>query len=286
MIIDAHYHLEERMQTLPQLLAQMDKHHIARIALIATMNDPFPWNVTTNTTSTFLRTLLDSRLRERGLHLYNSTVTADGKFDLLGKHYAIYPTPDNGLVVRAMQAHPGRFYGWIFVNPSAADPFAELERWVMQPGWIGVKSHPFWHRYPVKLLDPVAGYCAENGLPLLVHLGGDAERGDFRCLPDRHPKLKIVYAHAGIPFYRELWEYARDKPNIYVDLSADSYVDQRVRLAAIHTLGAQRCLAGTDGPYCNADHGKMVENIARLPITDAEKECVLGGNLERIRAEG
>ncbi len=285
MIIDAHYHLEERMQPLTALLEQMDKHKIGRIALIATQCDPLPWDMTSNTGSIFLRTLLDSRLREKGLQLYRSTVTADGKFNVLGKHYAIYPVPDNATVARAMQAHPDRFKGWIFVNPGAADPFPELEKWDTQPGWIGVKSHPFWHRYPVKLLDGVAGYCAEKHWPLLVHLGGDIECGDFRYLPERHPTLKIVYAHAGVPFYRELWNYARDQPNIFVDLSSDAYVDNRVRLTVIRQLGAQRCLVGTDGPYCNADHGKMVENILRLPITDADKECVLGGNFQALTGE-
>jgi predicted TIM-barrel fold metal-dependent hydrolase len=282
MIIDAHYHLEERMQPLAQLLARMDKQNIQRIALIATVCDPLPWDTVTKGASVILRALLTSRLRGAGMKLYTDLVTVDGNFNVLGKHYGIYNMPDNSSVARAMQVHPDRFYGWIFVNPSASDPFAELGKWATRPGWIGVKSHPFFHRYPVKLLDAVAGYCAENNLLLLVHLGSDAERGDFRYLPDRHPKLKIVYAHAGLPFYREVWEYGRDHPNVFVDLSSDSYVNQRLRLAAIRALGARRCLAGTDGPYCNADHGKTVRQILRLPITDAEKECVLGGNFQSL----
>ena len=51
-----------------------------------------------------------------------------------------------------MRAHPDRFWGWVFVNPRAADPQAELERWAGEPGWIGVKAHPFWHRWPCFVL--------------------------------------------------------------------------------------------------------------------------------------
>lgn len=35
MIIDAHYHLEERLETVQELLTQMDQHGLHRVALIA-----------------------------------------------------------------------------------------------------------------------------------------------------------------------------------------------------------------------------------------------------------
>ncbi len=281
MIIDAHYHLEEQMQTVPQLLEQMDRHGISRVALIPVIGAPFPWTSVTEKASALMRVALTRHWRA-GMKFYNDTVTEKGEFSLLGKIFPIYPVPRNEPVAQALQAHPDRFWGWILVNPSAADPLAEMEKWVTKPGWIGVKSHPFWHRYPVARLDDVAAVCAENSLPLLVHLGGTAERGDFRYLPQRHPKLRIVYAHAGVPFYRELWDYAQDKPNIYVDLSSTSYVSAGIRRGAIKALGAHRCLAGTDGPYCNADHGQMIQDIRRLPIGESEQECILGGNFAEL----
>ena len=166
-----------------------------------------------------MRSMLTGRMRGAGLGFYRSLVTADGQFNVLGSKYAIYELPDNEKVARILRAHPDRFYGWISVNPRASDACAEAERWAGQPGWIGVKSHPFMHRYPVALLDDVAGTCSERGVPLLVHLGAEGERADFRYLPDRHRELKIVYAHAGVPAYGALWGYARDQPNVYVDLS-------------------------------------------------------------------
>ena len=41
MIIDAHYHLDERIETVDRLVDQMEKHKIDKIALIGTMVDPF-----------------------------------------------------------------------------------------------------------------------------------------------------------------------------------------------------------------------------------------------------
>ena len=41
MIVDAHYHLEERMETVDKLLDHMDRYGISRVALIPPLNTPF-----------------------------------------------------------------------------------------------------------------------------------------------------------------------------------------------------------------------------------------------------
>jgi predicted TIM-barrel fold metal-dependent hydrolase len=130
----------------------------------------------------------------------------------------------------------------------------------------------------VPLLDQVAGYCSEKGLPLLAHLGVDAGQGDFRYLPDPHPRLKIVYAHAGVPFYHELWQYARSKPNVYVDLSCGTCVGKLEMLGALQVLGVERCLFGTHGPYVHADFGQMVRAIRDLPLTGKDRDRIFCGN--------
>ena len=128
------------------------------------------------------------------------------------------------------------------------------------------------------MLDDVAAYCEEKSWPLLVHLGGDQKSGDYRYLPERHPNLKVLYAHAGVPFYQEVWSYAKGKHNVLVDLSSPPYVDEQLRISAIKALGPEKCLYGTDGPYCHTDRGNLLQEIIRLPLSDAEKERILSGN--------
>jgi len=278
-----HYHLEERLETVDRLLDQAEQHGIGRVALMAALGEP-PQVV--GVAATFaaigVKALMSTWRHGLGLLMYRSTVTADGKLWLPGRTYPIYDTPDNESVAQVMQAHPDKFYGWIFVNPGAADPFSVLEKWAGQPGWIGVKSHPFWHRYPVAMLDDVAAFCSENSLPLLVHLGGNQERGDYRYLPERHPHLKVIYAHAGVPFYREVWEYAKSRDGVFVDLSSPVYVTEPVRLGVVRALGAEKCLHGTDDPYGHSGQGRMLQEILRLPLSDADKERILGGNFRAM----
>jgi predicted TIM-barrel fold metal-dependent hydrolase len=285
MIVDAHYHLEEQMETVDALIKQMQRHSINGVALIPRMNEPFHLKGLAKKAGELLPRMLMSRLRFLGLLLYNSTVTNDGRVSTLGKKYLLYHEPDNEYIDKVIQAYPAKFYGWIFVNPKVSDPLKEMERWFGKQGWIGVKTHPFWHSYSVALLDDVAAFCEERGLPILVHLGSSREQGDYRFLPERHPKLKIIYAHAAVPLYREIWSYAKNKENIFVDLSNPLYVDQAILPTVIRALGAEKCLHGTDGPYVNATQEMMLERILRLPLSDHEKEQILGRNfLQLIQA--
>jgi len=282
VIVDAHYHLDERIEPLDSLIDQMNRHGVDRVALIPPVNDPVEFKGLGAKVGALLPTMLMGMWRGMGLRLYNSSVTREGKLSILGKTYKIYDLPNNEDVAHVLLSHPDRFYGWIFVNPVAADPISELAKWSSKPGWIGVKSHPFWHRYPISELDDVAAYCEEKNLLLLVHLGGDQDRGDYRFLPDRHPRLKVIYAHAGVPFYREVWDYAKNKDNVFVDLSSPIYVDDQVRTTVVKELAAEKCIHGSDGPYLGADQGNMLKKIDRLPLSSSDKDRILGRNLMDI----
>lgn len=283
MIIDMHYHIDERMEPMERLLSQMDRHGIDRIALIAPMVDPFHVEGAAAKLAALARKMLTGRGYRIGLMMYESTVTKNGQFSVLGAKYDIDARPDNRVVAKVMKEHPERFYGWFFINPAVEDSVAKLASEMTNPGWIGVKCHPFWHRYAVSRLDDAAAWCAEKNLPLLIHLGGKKENGDFRYLPERHPKLRIIYAHAGLPHYQRLWDYIKDRDNLYVDLSSP-YLNNPLRLEALQALGPEKCMYGTDGPFGypaedgKYDHGAILSEIRQFPISFADQEKITGKN--------
>lgn len=286
LIVDAHYHLEEQMETVESLLMQMQEHEVDRVALIPKMNEPFHLKPIPKIASQLLPRLLMSKLRALGLLLYNSTVTSDGKLSTLGIKYLLYHEPDNEYIDRVIQKYPEKFFGWIFVNPRTMNSVEEIERWLGRKGWIGVKTHPFWHNYPVEDLDDVSALCREKNLPLLMHLGGDRQTGDYRFLPEQHPGLKIIYAHAAVPYFRELWSYAKFNENIFVDLSSSVYTNDEILKAVINAFGYEKCLYGTDGPYANANQGRMLNRIYQLRIPDHEKEYILGATFLELISDG
>ncbi len=287
MVIDCHMHLDPDMFPVDRMLACMDAQGIGKTALIATMVEPFYLGgfAKVNAQRLLRSTLL--RANPVGRAIYQSTVTGKGYFMLLGKKYRIYESPDNAPVAEAVRAHPNRFYGWIFVNPTGPDdPLKEIMRWSGIPGMIGVKAHPFWHAYPVSRLEPVAAWCQDNGFPMLIHLGQKAGAGDFELLPRKFPRLKVLYAHAGVPYFTKLWQFAKTADNVYVDLSSP-YVDEQVSRGALVHLGASKCLYGTDGPYgeqapgADYDYGQIKRRLEGL-VSGADRDAVMAGNFEML----
>jgi hypothetical protein len=59
----------------------------------------------------------------------------------------------------------------------------------------------------------------------------------------------------------------------------------RLFMHVIETLGAEKCLYGTDGPYADATQRRMLDRILQLSLSDNERDQILGRNfLELIEA--
>lgn len=115
---------------------------------------------------------------------------------------------------------------------------------------------------------------------MLIHLGFRM-RGDVSEICERFPKLKVISAHAGFPFYDALWRFRDRFPNLYVDLSSP-YIDEELARAAVRAMGPERCLYGTDAPYGfhsedgSYDYGEILRWVDRFPISSGDKERMLG----------
>jgi predicted TIM-barrel fold metal-dependent hydrolase len=219
--------------------------------------------------------------------VHRALLTPEGDLRLSGKVFGIYSRPDNDAVARLCQAHPDRFLGWIFLNPrNNPGVLDELERRRSVRGMVGVKLHPHWHDYRTEILSPLLRRVEELHLPILIHLGFRA-RGDFRAICERFPRLKVISAHAGFPFYKDLWAYRGAYPNLHVDLSSP-YVDEKLAREAVLAMGPERCLYGTDSPYGfheadgSYDYGEIRRWVERMPVSSAAVEGMLGGNFREL----
>ncbi len=258
MIIDCHYHLETRMQPVENLIQKMDLNGIEKVALVPTM-----WDVPPHTPEFLLKLLrfvLYHRFFRSMARKMVSNFSPEGYIVLPKKTVKLYKDPENESVSDAIKAYPDRFLGWIFINPKGKnDVIEEYEKWKNQSGFIGVKAHSFWHQFQPEKLAPVAERAAREGKPLLIHVGFDVN-GDFEALANEVPELKIILAHAGFPEYSDTWKKIRDHKNIYVDLSADAYVNGKATQQVVEYLGVERCFFGTDGPYGHHADDGMFDN--------------------------
>jgi predicted TIM-barrel fold metal-dependent hydrolase len=247
MIIDCHAHFEPRMLDTERVLAKMKAAGVDRVAMIPTMNDPLP--ETPERLLWLARRLMNSSVgRPLAERVHRATLTRDGHLKLNGRVFQIYRRPDNESVARLLEAHPESFLGWIFLNPrDNPGVLDELERWRQIRGFVGIKLHPHWHDYSTDLLFPLLRRAEELKLPVLIHLGF-GKRGDFRAICRQFPRLILISAHAGFPFYKDLWKWAGECPNLHVDLSSP-YIDEALARSAVAVMGPERCLYGTDAPY-------------------------------------
>lgn len=287
-VIDAHAHLDPRLLEVPSIVAKMDADGIDKVVLIPCMNDPLPH--TPEALLALFRRLMSSPLHPLARRLADRFTTADGNLRLGGEIVEIYAEPDNQTVADALASHPDRFLGWIFLNPNLpTDPLEELERWRAVPGFVGVKLHPHWHRYPLHAALPIARRCEQLGLPVLIHLGF-GEYGNWQLFAARCPRLKIVFAHAGMPHFARMWEYVRDNPRLFFDVSSPYLSEDLVR-RAVAVAGPARVLYGTDAPYGfpgdddTYDYGAIKRWVERLPCTGVEIDRMLGDNVLELLAE-
>ena len=219
MVIDCHYHWDERILARDAMFKKMEDSGIDKVALMGIICDPFP------EPAPFLVGALQ-------MLLANKTTRAIGR--------ALSDPCHRPGALRPVHA---------FVNPRGKnDPIQELEQWQGAPGFIGVKAHSFWHRYAPVELAGVAEKVAALKKPLILHAGFGAH-GDIMPLLDKVPDLKLILAHAAFPEYGDTWKAVKNMKNVYVDLSQTSYVGESATRDVVAFLGVERCLYGTDGPF-------------------------------------
>ncbi|MEY8757701.1 amidohydrolase family protein [Peribacillus frigoritolerans] len=280
MIIDCHFHVDETMLTLEKMIEGMDKNDVTKTALIAPMNGTmFELDSIFQQGLQHLFRFLILNVPQIGLGIYDGLVK-DGYLKLYGNSYKIFTKPDNDIVATAIDRFPDRFLGWVAVNPMIDVSVEEVELYLNKPGFIGVKAHPFMHEYNIKALDPVAAMCETKGIPMIIHLSSEPD--SYKYLPENYPELKLIYAHAGLPFWKKLWNYVKNQPNVFVDTSSD-YLNPSIVKKAVESLGYRKVLYGCDGPYGmkkfnEYDYLTKKSWVDSLQIPDNQKEYILGKN--------
>jgi predicted TIM-barrel fold metal-dependent hydrolase len=177
---------------------------------------------------------------------------------------------------------------FVVINPKLKNAMEVLEKGIEEQGMVGVKCHAWWHRIDISSeLLPIARRCEEKGLPLLVHLGGGRQTGNFKVLLDSCPRLKLILAHVAIPHFQKSWKLIKEEKNCFVDISG-SYINAFMVRRAVKALGPDKVIFGSDGPVplrCKAG-GHSYEPILKwtreLRISDNDKEKIFHKNLERL----
>jgi predicted TIM-barrel fold metal-dependent hydrolase len=179
------------------------------------------------------------------------------------------------------------------INPFlSADLAGDLERYVTEMGFRGLKLYPTYQHFYVNdnRLYPLFSKAQELGIPVMVHTGSSIFRGarlkygDPLYMDDvavDFPDLTLLMVHSGRGFwYDRAYFLAKLHTNMYMEISGlppQKLLDYFPELERV----ADKVVFGSDWP--GMPHvGRNVELIRELPLKEETKAKILGGNAARI----
>lgn len=193
-----------------------------------------------------------------------------------------------------------RLYGFGVID-FGRDDLEEQTREIFELGLKGIKIHPAFQRIKV---DGEKAFCVykkaeELGLVVTFHTGihwyriAHYQMLLFDEVAWHFPKLRFTLEHVGgYAFFKEaVAVLTNNRENVYAGLTSvfDAEMNRYWYLGEEHVkeliwqIGAKRCIFGLDFPHNQEEKVlEAMESIKRLPVSDEEREGILGGNLKRL----
>lgn len=190
----------------------------------------------------------------------------------------------NSVAYDFSDAHSECISAYVYVSPEHPNALSVLRHGVEDRGAIGVK---IWvsEYCDAPCVNPLVEYCTENGIPILIHsfhkaTGQVAHENvgtNVANLARRYPQAKLIMAHLGGNCYHGV-PAVRDCQNVFCDFSGSIFRGDELNYA-VHFLGAERLLYGTDMP------GSYVVNLGQVleaDLTEKQREQILSENTRRV----
>jgi uncharacterized protein len=144
------------------------------------------------------------------------------------------------------------------------------------------------------LLVPVWGLLAEARVPVVVHCGSGPVPGPYTGVGPigevlrRHPRLRLVVAHAGMPEYAAHAELAQRYPGVHLDTTmvGTPFTEAMMPMPAelprrLADLG-DRVVLGSDFPNIPYPYATQLAALVRLDLGDDWLRGVLWANGARL----
>jgi predicted TIM-barrel fold metal-dependent hydrolase len=144
------------------------------------------------------------------------------------------------------------------------------------------------------LLESSWSQLQEAGVPAVIHCGSGPHRGEFtgpqriRKVLERHPALRLVIAHAGMPEYREFTALARMYPGVHLDTTMVG-TDYMQRLFPVPEdvlvsweAMPEKIVLGTDFPNIPYEYAHQLRSLVRFGFGEDWLRAVLWDNGARL----
>jgi|HigsolmetaGSP11D_1036233.scaffolds.fasta_scaffold00082_21 hypothetical protein len=192
--------------------------------------------------------------------------------------------------------YPGRFIIFPYVNPLEGEKaLAEVDKWVINGQGKGVAIEPglggpeYDAGFDDERIFPLYEKLEKNHIPIMITFSGLVGQYLDNTMPrridivaDHFPKLKIILAHGGWPWSKELVTVGFKRPNVF--LAPDFYSTNCVgaddyREAANNMLRDQFLYASS---YPLAPIKESVQNIKNWKLNPDSEHKVLYANAAKL----
>lgn len=192
----------------------------------------------------------------------------------------------NEFIRRECESHP-EFIGFITLHQDLSEEeiAAEID-FALKNNLKGIKLHPDFQKFNIDDESAERFYrAAEGKLPILLHMGDDryefSKPARLVKMAKKYPRVNFIAAHFGgyrcwsdAPLYKGL-------DNVYFDTcSSLPFISTEKARELIDMFGADKFFFGTDFPMWDAV-GEL-ERFNQIPMTDAEREMILSGNVKKL----
>ena len=190
----------------------------------------------------------------------------------------------NRLLAEAIEAFPGRIYGYVCLNPVYMDyMIPELVKYENNPGFKGIKFHISINRTSFNSYKYEAAYeyANERGLPILMHTYGADALLSLIPMADKYKNVKFIAAHSevGIDSVERIGDAVNCRENFYVDTALAGASEGSIELLAKY-VDNKKILYGTDIAFYSPNF--TFGRIVMADIDDEVKLDILGRNAEKV----
>jgi len=191
----------------------------------------------------------------------------------------------------AARKFPARLIPYVYALPHYERPVIhEIRTAISQMGFKGIKLHLGECSTAEYVAGPIFELAAEYDVPCLIDFVGRVS--PCREAVATHPRTTFLIAHLGQYLSEDeslvdrFLQIAQEHPNTLLDVSGVILLSKIED--AVHRIGAERVIFGTDGPHSVQDHvsygapdtiefaRKEIEKIQSLELAPEEKAAILG----------
>ncbi len=188
----------------------------------------------------------------------------------------------NRRALEAVRRFPSRLIGFVRLSPKNADILEDLEYYIRDEGFKGIKLHPNQDGFCLlkeAILEGVYEKAARYRVPVLIHSGTEpwTVAGQFADQAERFPDVTFIMAHSGLRNDKHVYDSAKKVGNLILETSIGGVTSPR-------GLGKDRVVYGSDWPTTSmrSELQEVIDLWSSGHLEDEEARDILGESMARI----